>query len=305
MALGIGAIIGTGVFVLIGTATVGTPSRPGAGPGIVLSFLASGVVCALAALCYAEFTSMMPVAGSAYSYTYASLGEIVAWLTGWNLILEYGVASAVVAIGWSGYCVNVLQALGISLPEALVHPPEVGTVGLINLPAVIISLLMMLLLFVGTKRSAQVTSIIVGIKLVVIVFFLVVGAGEVNTAHWSPFLPKGWSGVGAAAAIVFFAYIGFDAVSTAAEEAKHPQRDLPLAILGSLGFCLVLYMAVAVVLTGIVPVDRIDIHAPVAEALQQIGYPWGSVLVAVGALAGITSVLLVIFSFGQLNSFAA
>jgi len=300
MALGIGAIIGTGVFVLIGTATVGTPSRPGAGPGIVLSFLVSGIVCALAALCYAEFASMMPVAGSAYSYTYASLGEVVAWLTGWNLILEYGVASAVVAIGWSGYFVNVLESLGIFLPEALLHPPEAGKVGLINLPAVVVSLVMMLLLLVGIKRSAQVTSIIVGIKLCVIVFFLVVGAGEVTPAHWSPFLPNGWSGVGAAAAIVFFAYIGFDAVSTAAEEANNPQRDLPLAILGSLGFCLFLYMAVAAVLTGIVPIDQIDIHAPVADALKHIGFSWGSILVAVGALAGITSVLLVMM-LGQIR----
>ena len=304
MALGIGAIIGTGVFVLIGTATVGTPSRPGAGPGIVLSFLASGIACALAALCYAEFSSMMPVAGSAYSYTYASLGEVVAWLTGWNLILEYGVASAVVAIGWSGYCVNVLASLGMNLPEALIHPPETGKVGIINLPAVLISLVMMTLLLVGTKRSAQVTTIIVVVKLLVIGFFLAVGGGEVQPVNWAPFLPNGWAGVGAAAAIVFFAYIGFDAVSTAAEEAKHPQRDLPLAILGSLGFCLVLYMAVAIVLTGIVPIHKIDIDAPVADALKHIGYPWGSVLVAVGALAGITSVLLVMM-LGQIRIFFA
>lgn len=300
MALGVGAIIGTGVFVLIGTATVGTPSRPGAGPGIVLAFLASGMVCALAALCYAEFSSMMPVAGSAYSYTYASLGEVVAWLTGWNLILEYGVASAVVAIGWSGYFVNVLQSLGIVLPDAFIHPPEAGTDGVINLPAVIISLIMMVLLLFGTRRSAQVTSIIVGIKLLVIVMFLIVGVGEVKAVNWAPFLPNGWGGVGAAAAIIFFAFIGFDAVSTAAEEAKQPQRDLPLAILGSLGICLVLYMAVAAVLTGIIPVDQIDIHAPVADALKHIGYPWGSVLVAVGALAGITSVLLVMM-LGQVR----
>ncbi|MGE0472085.1 MAG: amino acid permease [Nitrospirales bacterium] len=300
MALGIGAIIGTGVFVLIGTAIVGNPNRPGAGPGVVLSFLASGIVCALAALCYAEFASMMPVAGSAYSYTYASLGEVVAWLTGWNLILEYGVASAVVAIGWSGYCVNVLQSLGIFLPEALIHPPETGQVGLINLPAVLITLVMTLLLWVGTKRSAQVTSIIVGVKLIVIVLFLVVGAKEVQPEYWSPFLPNGWSGVGAAAAIVFFSYIGFDAVSTAAEEAKYPQRDLPIAILGSLGFCLFLYMAVAAVLTGIIPIDQIDIHAPVADALKYIGYSWGAVLVAAGALAGITSVLLVMM-LGQIR----
>ena len=247
---------------------------------------------------------MMPVAGSAYSYTYASLGEVVAWLTGWNLILEYGVASAVVAIGWSGYCVNVLESFGIFLPEWLLHAPEGGRSGLINLPAVVISLVIMLLLFVGTKRSVQVTSIIVGIKLVVIAFFLIVGVGEVRPVNWSPFFPNGWGGVGAAAAIIFFAYIGFDAVSTAAEEAKHPQRDLPLAILGSLGFCLLIYMAVAAVLTGMTPIDQIDIHAPVADALKHIGYPWGSVVVAVGALAGITSVLLVMM-LGQIRIFFA
>lgn len=304
IALGIGAIIGTGVFVLVGTATVGNPHRPGAGPGIILSFLCSGLVCALAALCYAEFASMMPVAGSAYSYTYATMGELVAWLAGWNLILEYGVASSVVAIGWSGYFVNVLKLVGIELPDLLTHAPESGQGGLINLPAVGISLLMTGLLLVGTRRSAQVTGVIVAVKLVVIFFFLAIGAGEVNPGNWMPFLPNGLSGVGAAAAIVFFAYIGFDAVSTAAEEARNPQRDLPRAILGSLGLCTIIYIAVAAVLTGLVPVAAIDIHAPVAEALNRVGYRWGAALVAVGALAGITSVLLVMM-LGQIRIFFA
>ncbi len=304
VALGIGAIIGTGVFVLIGTATVGNPHRPGAGPGIILSFLCSGLVCALAALCYAEFASMMPVAGSAYSYTYTTLGELVAWLAGWNLILEYGVASSVVAIGWSGYFVNVLKLVGIELPDLLTHAPESGQAGLINLPAVAISLLMTGLLLVGTRRSAQVTGVIVAVKLVVIFFFLAIGAGEVNPGNWMPFLPNGLSGVGAAAAIVFFAYIGFDAVSTAAEEARNPQRDLPRAILGSLGLCTLIYIAVAAVLTGLVPVAAIDVHAPVAEALNRVGYRWGAALVAVGALAGITSVLLVMM-LGQIRIFFA
>ena len=304
IALGIGAIIGTGVFVLVGTATVGNPHRPGAGPGIILSFLCSGLVCALAALCYAEFASMMPVAGSAYSYTYATLGELVAWLAGWNLILEYGVASSVVAIGWSGYFVNVLKLVGIELPDLLTHAPESGQGGLINLPAVGISLLMTGLLLVGTRRSAQVAGVIVAVKLVVIFFFLAIGAGEVNPGNWMPFLPNGLSGVGAAAAIVFFAYIGFDAVSTAAEEARNPQRDLPRAILGSLGLCTIIYIAVAAVLTGLVPVAAIDIHAPVAEALNRVGYRWGAALVAVGALAGITSVLLVMM-LGQIRIFFA
>ncbi|MEO8325976.1 MAG: amino acid permease [Nitrospirota bacterium] len=303
-ALGIGAIIGTGVFVLIGTATVGNPHRPGAGPGIILSFLCSGMVCALAALCYAEFSSMIPVAGSAYSYTYATLGELVAWLVGWNLILEYGVASAVVAIGWSGYFVNVLKLVGIELPDLLTHAPEAGRGGLINLPAVLVSLVMMGLLLMGTKRSAQITGVIVAVKLVVILFFLAVGAGGVNPENWTPFLPNGLSGVGAAAAIVFFAYVGFDAVSTAAEEARNPQRDIPRAILGSLGVCTIIYICVAAVLTGLVPVAAIDVHAPVAEALRRAGYQWGAALVAVGALAGITSVLLVMM-LGQIRIFFA
>lgn len=304
IALGIGAIIGTGVFVLIGTATVGNPHRPGAGPGIILSFLVSGLVCGLAALCYAEFASMIPVAGSAYSYTYATLGELVAWLAGWNLILEYGVASSVVAIGWSGYFVNVLKLVGIEIPDLLIHPPEAGHGGLVNLPAMGVSLLMTGLLLVGTKRSAQFTGLIVTIKLVVILFFLALGAGGVNPKNWSPFLPNGLSGVGAAAAIVFFAYVGFDAVSTAAEEARNPQRDIPRAILGSLGLCAIIYISVAAVLTGLVPVTAIDVHAPVAEALSQAGYRWGAALVAVGALAGITSVLLVMM-LGQIRIFFA
>ena len=304
VSLGIGAIIGTGVFVLIGTATVGNPQRPGAGPGIIVSFLCSGLVCALAALCYAEFASMIPVAGSAYSYTYATLGELIAWLAGWNLILEYGVASSVVAIGWSGYFLNVLQLVGIELPALLIHPPEAGHGGLINLPAVVISLLITGLLLVGTKRSAQFTGMIVAVKLSVIVFFLAVGAGGVNPENWTPFLPNGLSGVGAAAAIVFFAYVGFDAISTAAEEARNPQRDMPRAILGSLGLCTIMYISVAAVLTGLVPVSAIDVHAPVAEALSRAGYRWGAAVVAIGALAGITSVLLVMM-LGQIRIFFA
>ena len=208
------------------------------------------------------------------------------------------------AIGWSGYFVNVLKLVGIELPDLLTHAPESGQAGLINLPAVAISLLMTGLLLVGTRRSAQVTGVIVAVKLVVIFFFLVIGAGEVNPGNWMPFLPNGLSGVGAAAAIVFFAYIGFDAVTTAAEEARNPQRDLPRAILGSLGLCTLIYIAVAAVLTGLVPVAAIDVHAPVAEALNRVGYRWGAALVAVGALAGITSVLLVMM-LGQIRIFFA
>ncbi|MBM4134210.1 MAG: amino acid permease [Nitrospira sp.] len=302
-ALGIGGIIGTGIFVLVGTAVVGDANRPGAGPGIVLSFILSGVACALAALCYAEFAAMMPVAGSAYTYSYATLGEFLAWITGWNLILEYGVACVVVAIGWSGYFNNVLKTLGLHLPTWATHPPGVDG-GLINLPAVIIVLCVTAVLVRGMKESARATGVIVMIKLAVIVFFIAVGASSVEPANWTPFMPNGFQGVGAAAAIVFFAFIGFDAVSTTAEEAKNPQKDLPVGIIASLGLCTVLYVLVSAVLTGMIPYRQIDIHAPVAEALRVSGFRWGAALVATGALAGITSVLFVMM-IGQIRVFFA
>ncbi len=303
IALGIGGIIGTGIFVLIGTAVVGDATRPGAGPGIVLSFLLAGVACALTALCYAEFAAMLPAAGSAYTYTYVAMGEFFAWMTGWNLILTYGVACVVVAIGWSGYFTNLLQTLGLALPAWAVHPPGTDG-GLVNLPAALIVLLVTVLLIVGTKESARATGLIVLVKVAVILFFLAVGVFSIEPANWEPFLPNGFEGVGAAAAVVFFAYIGFDAVSTTAEEARHPQRDLPVGILGSLGICTVLYIAVAAVLTGMVPSPQIDIHAPVAEALRRAGLTWSAILVAVGALAGITSVLFVML-IGQIRVFFA
>lgn len=301
--LGIGAIIGTGIFVLIGTAIVGDAHRPGAGPGIMLSFILSGITCALAALCYAEFAAMIPVAGSAYTYSYATLGEFLAWLTGWNLILEYGVACVAVAIGWSGYFNNILKLCGIELPYWATHAPG-SDGGIANLPAAIIVLLVTVILVIGIKESARATGIIVLIKLAVIVFFISVGLSSVDSANWSPFMPFGFAGVGAAAAIVFFAYIGFDAVSTTAEEAKHPQRDLPIAIFASLGICTVLYIAVAAVLTGLVPYSSIDIHAPVAEGLRVAGFQWGAAVVATGAVAGITSVLVVMM-LGQIRVFFA
>ncbi|HZS11008.1 MAG TPA: amino acid permease, partial [Nitrospirales bacterium] len=246
-ALGIGAIIGTGIFVLIGTAVVGDASRPGAGPGIILSFILSGTACALAALCYAEFAAMIPVAGSAYTYSYATLGEFLAWITGWNLILEYGVACVAVAIGWSGYFNNILKTVGIVLPEWATRAPGEG--GIANLPAAIIVLLVTIVLVIGVKESARTTGVIVAVKLAVILFFLAVGSSAVDPGNWVPFMPNGFQGVGAAAAIVFFAYIGFDAVSTTAEEARNPQRDIPLSIIASLGVCTTLYVAVAAVLT--------------------------------------------------------
>ncbi len=306
-ALGIGAIIGTGIFVLVGTAIVGDAHRPGAGPGIILSFILSGITCALAALCYAEFAAMIPVAGSAYTFSYATLGEFLAWLTGWNLILEYGVACVAVAIGWSGYFNKLLILAGIELPYWATNPPHwaggpEGSVA--NFPAAIIVLLVTVVLVIGIKESARAAGMIVLLKLAVILFFIAVGAPAVSADNWTPFMPNGFEGVRAAAAIIFFAYIGFDAVSTAAEEAKNPQRDVPLGILGSLAVCTVLYISVAAVLTGLVPVSQIDIHAPVAEALSLVGYKWGAAIVAIGAVAGITSVLVVMM-LGQIRVFFA
>ena len=301
-ALGIGAIIGTGIFVLVGTAAVGDGDRPGAGPGLILSFILSGAACLLAALCYAEFASMIPVAGSAYTYTYATLGELFAWITGWSLVLEYGIACVAVSIGWSGYFVSLLERVGIHVPFALVNAPHEG--GLINLPAVLIVLALTGLLVIGIKESARVTSAIVILKVAVVLFFIAVGAFAVEPANWSPFMPNGFAGVGAAAAVIFFAYVGFDAVSTMAEEAKNPQRDIPIGILVSLAICTVLYIAVAAVLTGIVPYNQIHVKAPVAEALNTAGIRWAGALVATGAVAGITSVLIVML-LGQIRVFFA
>lgn len=303
-ALGIGAIIGTGIFVLIGTAIVGDARRPGAGPGIVLSFVLSGLTCAFAALCYAEFAAMIPVAGSAYTYSYATLGEFLAWLTGWNLILEYGVACVAVAIGWSGYFNNILKLAGLELPQWATHPPGGPDGGIANFPAAIIVLLVTVILVIGVKESARATGVIVMVKLAVILFFIAVGSSSIEPSNWVPFMPYGFSGVGAAAAIVFFAYIGFDAVSTTAEEARNPQRDIPIGIIASLGICTVLYIIVAAVLTGLVPYSKIDIHAPVAEALRVAGFQWGAAVVATGAVAGITSVLVVMM-IGQIRVFFA
>ena len=302
--LGIGAIIGTGIFVLIGTAIVGDAHRPGAGPGIVLSFILSGLTCALAALCYAEMSAMIPVAGSAYTFSYATLGELLAWLTGWNLILEYGVACVAVAIGWSGYFNNLLQLAGIHLPVWATRAPGGPEGGIANIPAALVVLFVTIILVVGIKESARATGVVVLIKLAVILFFIAIGSTSIDPANWTPFMPQGMAGVGAAAAIVFFAYIGFDAVSTAAEEAKNPKRDVPIGIIGSLALCTILYIAVAAVLTGLVPSSQIDIHAPVAEALRLVGFKWGAVVIAIGAVAGITSVLVVMM-LGQIRVFFA
>jgi len=297
--LGVGAIIGTGIFAITGIV-----AAKYSGPALVLSFVISGLVCVFAAFAYAEFASMVPVAGSAYTYGYASLGEIWAWIIGWDLILEYAVSISAVAIGWSGYMVNLLDAMGIILPKAVTNPPGVGG-GVVNLPAILIIMVISCLLVIGVKESARINTIIVIVKLLVISLFIYLGLFHINTTNWHPFIPFGWSGVITGAAIAFFAYIGFDAVSTAAEEVKNPQKNLPIGILGSLAICTVLYIVVAAVLTGIVPYFELgNTNAPVAFALTQIGITWGSALISVGAICGITSVLIVTM-YGQTRIFFA
>ncbi len=280
---GVGAIIGTGIFVITGIAAADY-----AGPALVISFIIAGIVCLFAALSYSEFAAMVPIAGSAYSDSYASLGEIFAWIIGWDLILEYSVSVSAVAIGWSGYVTNLLSDLGLVLPQALVNPPGFEG-GVINLPAMIIIALVTILLIIGVQESARVNNVIVAVKIGIVLIFLYLGFSHINPVNWSDFMPFGWSGVITGAAIVFFAYIGFDAVSTAAEEVRNPQKDLPIGILVSLLICTILYIAVAAVLTGIVSYTTLDTPAPVAYALVEIGIQWGAALVSVGALLGITS----------------
>ncbi len=296
--LGIGAIIGAGIFVLTG---VGASY---AGPGLVLSFVLAGFACAMAALCYAEFAAMIPIAGSAYSYSYATMGELVAWIIGWDLVLEYAVASAAVAAGWSHYLTVILSGLGINLPTSLTHSPGSVPGAIINLPALLIVLVVTAILYVGVSESARVNSIIVGIKLFAVLTVIVVGSYFVRPANWSPFLPLGWGGVLRGAAYIFFAYIGFDAVSTAAEEVVEPNRALPIGILASLGICTVLYIAVAAVLTGMVPVKLIDVDAPLASAFVTRGLNFAAGVISVGAVAGLTSVLIVLL-LGQSRIFYA
>jgi APA family basic amino acid/polyamine antiporter len=291
--LGIGAIIGTGIFVLTGTAAANQ-----AGPAIVLSYLAAGLACAFAALCYAEFASMIPIAGSAYTYAYATLGEIFAWMIGWDLILEYAVGSMTVAIGWSGYFQRILAGFGLNLPTWMAAAPAAAEGAIINLPAVIIVLIITVLLVIGVRESARFNAVMVAIKLAAVLFFIAVGSFYVKPDNWSPFMPYGFPGVMAAGAVVFFAYIGFDAVSTTAEEAKNPSRDLPVGIIASLIICTVLYLLTAGILSGILPVtqykaDAQFLNAPVGYALAVIDKDWAAGLVSAGAVAGITSVLLV------------
>lgn len=313
VSLGIGCIIGAGIFVMTGQAAANY-----AGPAIILSFVIAGLCCAFAGLCYAELASMLPVSGSAYSYSYASLGEIFAWIMGWLLLLEYGVAASTVAVGWSGYVVSFLGNFGIAIPDMLTTPTlkmdhdthSLLFTGGFNLPAFIGILAMTCLLVVGVKESATVNNIIVAIKVSVVLLFIGVGAFYVSPENWQPFIPEntgvtgqyGWSGILRGAGVVFFAYVGFEAVSTAAQEAKNPQRDIPIGILGSLVVCTILYMCVALVLTGVVPFTELNVPDPMAKAVDAVGLPWLSFLIKIGAIAGLTSVMMVLL-FGQTRIF--
>ncbi len=295
-AMGVGAIVGTGIFVLTGVA-----AAKYAGPALVLSFVLAGIVSALAALCYAELASTVPISGSAYTYAYATLGELVAWIIGWDLILEYAVGASAVAIGWSAYFTDFLKTtFGIALPQSLHASPAHG--GFIDLPASLVVLLITALLIRGTSESNRFNQIVVAIKLLVVAFFIVAGVGRVNPANWHPFFPFGVNGVFTGASIIFFAYIGFDIVSTSAEECHNPKRDLPRGILGSLAICTILYIAVSAVLTGMVPYAKLNVASPVSFALIQVGMNWAASLVAVGAIAGLTTVLLALL-YGQSRIF--
>ena len=306
--LGIGGIIGTGIFVLTGTAAANH-----AGPALPLSFIIAGLGCTFAGLCYAEFAAMIPVTGSAYSYSYATLGEGIAWFIGWNLVLEYLFAVATVSVGWSGYAASLLEQLHIHIPAALSNAPLgtpsgtesfeiVRTGAIINVPAMLIVAAIGTICYIGIKQSAAFNSVIVAIKVTVIVLFILFGVSYINTANWHPFVPPntgqtgvfGWSGVMAASGVIFFAYIGFDAVSTAAQETKNPQRDMPIGIIASLVICTILYVLVSAILTGMVNYHELDVAAPVALALDKYqGLHWLGIPVKLGAVAGMTSVMLV------------
>lgn len=322
--LGVGAVIGTGIFVLTGQAAAAH-----AGPAIILSMVLAGFASALAGLCYAEFASTVPIAGSAYTYGYATLGEFVAWIIGWDLILEYALGAATVAVGWSGYVVSFLHDIGIQFPAAFSAAPGTAVMladgstvtAVFNLPAVIITVLVATLLVVGIQESARVNAVIVIVKVAVVLLVIAVGAAFINTANWHPFIPEntgefgkfGWSGVLRGAGVIFFAYIGFDAVSTAAQEAKNPQKDMPIGILGSLIVCTILYVAVSSVIVGLVPYTALGVPAPMAVAIdaakaQAAGTAWAGIVgimplvVKLGAIAGLSSVMVVMV-LGQTRVF--
>ncbi|NJN50794.1 MAG: amino acid permease [Gammaproteobacteria bacterium] len=286
--LGIGCIIGAGVFVLTGITAANH-----AGPAVALSFAVAAVACTLTALAYAELAAMMGGSGGAYGYSYAAFGELPAWLVGWNLLLEYALAVSAVAVGWSGYVNDAMIGLGLALPESLIAPPAHG--GIVNLPAVLVIAVLGCVLAAGVQGSARFNALIVAIKVTVIGIFLVAAAGKVDPANWVPFMPFGWSGVMTGAALIFFAYIGFDAVATAAEEARNPQRDMPIGIIASLVVCTILYVLVGLGVTGLVHYSELNVPSPVASAMLAAGYKWAAIVVAVGAIAGLTSVMLVCY----------
>ncbi|HNR48515.1 MAG TPA: amino acid permease [Bacteroidia bacterium] len=307
ITLGIGAIVGAGIFVLTGQA-----AAEYAGPAVTISFIVAGLACAFAGLCYAEFASMIPISGSAYTYAYATLGEFFAWIIGWDLILEYLFGAATVSVGWSGYVVSFLKDHGIYIADALCNAPfsydhhthQIALTGaILNLPAMFIIAVMTVLLVIGIRESANFNNIIVIVKVVVILLFVIFGANYIVSDNYHPYIPEnqggfghfGWSGVFRAAGVIFFAYIGFDAVSTAAQEAKNPQRDMPWGILGSLVLCTILYILVGLVMTGIVKYDQLNVAAPIAVAVDAAGsgLAWLRTPIKLGAIAGLSSVILV------------
>ena len=322
-ALGIGAIIGAGIFATIGTAAAGDPNRPGAGPALILSFALTAIACGFAALCYAEFAAMIPISGSAYTYAYATLGEFVAWIIGWDLIIEYAVGNVAVAISWANYFKTLVSGFGIHIPDwlstdyrtaakipgLLENAPHIFGIPIVfNILAIGIVAAITIVLVIGIRESANMNTMMVLLKLVVLGFFVAVGLGYVKSENFHPFMPNGWSGVGAGAAIVFFAYIGFDAVSTVAEETRNPARDLPIGIIGSLVISTFIYIAVAAVFTGIIPFDALkqklatEQAEPLTMALQYANIEnWGNLfvgIVAFGSVVAHTAVLLV-FQLGQ------
>ncbi len=331
--LGIGALIGAGIFTSVGTAIAGASDRPGAGPALIFSLVIVTLGCAVAAMAYAEFAAMIPAAGSAYTYSYATLGELIAWIIGWDLIIEYAIGNVAVAIAWSGYFDTLIRGFGIHLPAWLVTdwrtaqqaardlaaaadpatisaarqfaaeavataPRLLGFALIFNLPAFTIVALITVILVIGIKESAWANNIMVAIKIAVVLLFLAVGSFYVKPAHWTPFAPNGLKGILAGGAVIFFAYIGFDAVSTAAEETKNPQKDLPFGIFASLIICTILYGAIALVLTGVMPWDQLGVPDPLAAALEAIEAHWFAGLISLGAVVSMTSVLLV-FQLGQ------
>jgi len=331
LALGIGAIIGTGIFAVIGTAAAGSSGHLGAGPGVILSFILTAVACAFCALCYAEFAALVPISGSAYTYSYATLGEVVAWIIGWDLIIEYAVGNVAVAIGWAAYFHQLMEGLGLHIPawlsvdyrsahqaadaaaavggqlsmdialahEAwLQHPTILGIPVIFNFLAVIIVAFVTWLLVRGIKESATANNIMVALKVVILLFFIGVGAVYVKPENWSPFMPNGFSGVWTGASLIFFAFIGFDAISTAAEECKNPGRDMPIGIIGSLIVCTIIYIGTAAVLTGMQPWHQLGVADPLAAAFANLGLNWAAGIISLGAVISMTAVLLV-FQMGQ------